>query len=112
MTSRRRTTLVAFFAGGLALAMALAFFVSPRASSQPDGLERVATDEGFIDSAADSAVAGSPLADYAVSGVDDEGLSTAVAGVIGVGLTFAVGCGLLLLMRARRRRRAAPAAVW
>ena len=39
--------------GGLIVALGLAFFVSPLASSSPDGLEKVATDEGFIDTARD-----------------------------------------------------------
>jgi hypothetical protein len=106
MTAKRRLTLVGFILAGLAVAALLAFFVSPQASSSPDGLERVATDKGFIDSAEDSAVAGSPLADYAVSGVDDEGISTGLAGIIGVGVTFVLGCGLFFVMRMVHRRDA------
>ena len=52
---------------GLAVAFALAFFVSPYASSEPDGLERVAIDNGFADQAQEHALADGPLADYAVS---------------------------------------------
>ena len=100
-------TLLGFVAAGLLVAFVLALLVSPRASSSPDGLERVATDEGFLDTADDSAVAGSPLADYAVDGVDDDSISTGVAGVIGVAATFVVGCGLFLVMRAVHRRRPA-----
>lgn len=106
MTARRRLTLVGFILAGLAVALLLAFFVGPQASSNPDGLERVATDKGFIDSAEDSAVADSPLADYALDGVDDEGLSTGLAGIVGVAVTFVVGCGLFFVMRMARRRDA------
>jgi hypothetical protein len=105
MSRKRRFTFVGFITAGLAVAFALAFFVSPQASSSPDGLERVATDEGFIDTAEDSAVAGSALADYAVRGVDGERISTGLAGIIGVAVTFALGLGLFVLMRALHRPR-------
>jgi hypothetical protein len=94
-----------FIVGGLIVALGLAFFVSPLASSSPDGLEKVSIDEGFADTAQEHALADSPLADYAVEGVDDEGLSTGLAGIIGVAITFGLGMmvfGLLRMMRARR----------
>ncbi len=98
--ARRRTLSIAAFIGlGLAVALVLAFFVSPFASSQPDGLEKVAGDKGFLETAEDSAVAGSPLADYTTEGIDNERLSTGVAGIIGVAVTFAVGFGLFALSR-------------
>lgn len=76
---------------GLLLAFVLAGFLSGYASSSPDGLEKVAGDEGFLESGEDSAVSGSPLADYALRGVEDERLAGGLAGVIGVVLTIAVG---------------------
>jgi hypothetical protein len=112
--ARRRTLSIAGFIGlGLAVALVLAFFVSPFASSQPDGLEKVAGDQGFLETAEDSAVAGSPLADYSTEGIDNERLSTGVAGIIGVTVTFAVGFGLFLLMKqlGRRSSGARPVAV-
>ena len=68
----------------LGVALLLAFFVSPEASSSPDGLEKVATDKGFIDTGTDHALADLPTADYGVEGVDNERLSTGLAGIIGV----------------------------
>lgn len=95
---------------GLALAVALAFLVAPEASSKPDGLEKVAIDEGFIDGAEDHDLAGSPTADYGVEGVDDARLGTGLAGVVGIAVTFLVTGGLVLLVRrARRHDPAAPA---
>ena len=47
---------------GFAVSLALAGGVSYYASSQPDGLEKVAGDVGFLDSAEESAVKDSPLA--------------------------------------------------
>jgi len=95
--SRRR--LLVFLGAGLLLALLLAGVASGFASSDPDGLEKVAQDKGFADTAEDGALADGPLADYAVRGVDDERLSTGLAGVIGVGITFAFGLGLFLLVR-------------
>ena len=107
-TTRTRTT-GAVVAGMLVVALLLAALVSGFASGSPDGLERVAEDEGFLETSEDSAVGGSPLADYGVSGVDDERLGTGLAGVLGVGLTFVVGAGLFLVVR-RRGAAEEPAA--
>jgi len=100
-----RVKLSLFVAAGLGVALLLAFVVSPEASSQPDGLEKVAIDKGFIDTATDHGLAGSPLADYGVEGVGNERLSTGLAGIIGVGVTFALGLGLFGLLRLGRRPR-------
>jgi cobalt/nickel transport protein len=99
----RRRALVGggFILGGLVVALLLAFLVSGFASSAPDGLERVAEDKGFLETARDHAFADSPLADYSLRGVDNPRLSTGLAGVIGVLVTFAVGAGLAALVRRR-----------
>ncbi len=78
--SRNRTVL----AIGLVVALIIAGVFSYFASSSPDGLEYTAEQEGFLDSARDSATAGSPLADYGVSGVNSEWLSVGLSGIIGV----------------------------
>jgi len=103
----RRPTVIGLVAGALLLALVLAFAISPYASSDPDGLERVAIDRGFDDTASDHAAAESPLADYAVRGVDG-GVSTGLAGVIGVVATFVVATGGLLVVRVLRRTRPIP----
>jgi cobalt/nickel transport system permease protein len=99
MTRRR---LALFVAAGLAVALALAFFLGPEASSQPDGLNRVAIDQGFADEEAGHRLEDSPLAGYQVKGVDDDRLSTGLAGAIGVTVTFALAGGLFLVLRRRR----------
>ena len=101
---RRRITIGALVGGGLAVALVLAFFVSPHASSQPDGLEKVAADKGLDAGATAHALGDAPLADYSVKGVDDQTISTGLAGVIGVAVTFVLGLGLFLVLRAVRRR--------
>lgn len=98
-----RSTVSLFVIAGLLVALAFAFFVSPYASSEPDGLEKVAADQGFDSTARDHTMADGPLADYVVRGVDDEGLSTGLAGIAGVVLCFAVGTGGLMLVRFARR---------
>jgi cobalt/nickel transport protein len=50
---------------------------------------------------AEHQLADSPLADYGIRGIDNEYLSTGLAGVAGVLITFAVGGGLFWLARRR-----------
>lgn len=101
---RRRTVLI-----GLAvLALVLAGGVSYYASSSPDGLEKVAGDNGLLPHAKDHNLADSPLADYQVRDVHDERLSVGLSGVIGVVITLAVGGGLFLLIRRRTPSRDRP----
>jgi cobalt/nickel transport system permease protein len=83
--------------GGLGVTLIVAGAVSFFASSNPDGLEYVAEQEGFIESAEDSAVGGFSLADYGEVG----GIPVGVAGLIGVGLTILVGLGLFYLLSRR-----------
>ncbi|MFB7579629.1 energy-coupling factor ABC transporter permease [Streptomyces hydrogenans] len=90
--------------GGVVTALVLAGVVSFYASASPDGLEKVAADQG-IDAKAEEyehATADSPLADYGVRGVDSARLSGGLAGVIGVGVTLAVGTGAFWAVRRRR----------
>ena len=102
-----RRRLWVFVAAGFLVALGLAFFVSPFASSQPDGLNKVAAEKGIDVDARSSAADDSPLAGYGVEGVHDAKLGKGLSGVIGVALTFALGYGVLTLMRVSRRRRAA-----
>lgn len=96
-----------FFAIGVLLTLLLAGVASYYASSHPDGLEYVAGQTGFGDSAEDSATADSPLADYQTEGVEDERLSGALAGLAGVGLVALLG-GALFWTLGRRSRAEEP----
>jgi hypothetical protein len=100
----RKSSIGLFVVLGLVVALAFAFFVSPLASSAPDGLERVAIDQGFEGQASTHALAGGPLADYAVAGVDNSWLSTGLSGVVGVLLCFVIAGAFALVIRALRRR--------
>ncbi len=97
-------------AAGLLLAVGLAAGIGPFANSSPDGLERVAIEQGFADRAEESPVSGSPLAGYELSWLGDRRMSTAMAGAAGTLLTFGAGW-LILAVRRRRRAEHTPAAL-
>jgi len=96
-----------FIWGGLLLALGLALFLAPFASKAPDGLERVAEDQGFLDRAAGKEVLPSPLPDYAIPGLENEALATGLAGLAGTlvtfGLALLIGYSLKALAQARKR---------
>ena len=87
---------------GLALAVGLATAVSPYASANPDGLEKVAGDKGFLDQGKLAALQDdSPIPDYAFPGIGNEHVATGVAGFAGTLGVFAVAFGLAWLLRRR-----------
>jgi cobalt/nickel transport protein len=90
-----------FLIAGFAMSLFIAGFASYYASSSPDGLEKVAKDIGFIETAKENSNAESALADYGVKGVENARLSTGAAGVIGVLATAGISTGLFLVLRRR-----------
>lgn len=92
-----------FYLGGIVVSLILAGVVSFYASSHPDGLEKVAGDIGFIETAKDPATSGSALADYGVEGIENERASVGVAGVIGVVATGAIATGFFLYLGKRKK---------
>jgi cobalt/nickel transport system permease protein len=94
-----RRSIFGLVVAGLVVAVALATFVSPFASSSPDGLEKVAADKALDTEVEDHAFADGLLADYGVEGVDNERLGTGLAGLIGVVVTFTVGFGLFAVIK-------------
>lgn len=100
--SRRALVLV-----GLLVALVLAGLASYYASSDPDGLNKVAADQGFDSREKDHDLKDSPFAGYETTGVDDGRLSGGLAGVVGVGVTFLVVGGLVYAVR-RGQRRGTP----
>ncbi|AJP02403.1 cobalt ABC transporter permease [Streptomyces cyaneogriseus subsp. noncyanogenus] len=93
---------------GLVASLVLAGFVSFYASASPDGLEKVAADQGIDKKAEEHAAADSPLADYSVKDVGDARLSGGLAGVIGVGVTVVAGSTVFWVVRRRRTRDVSP----
>ena len=92
-------------AGLLLVALVLAGFLSFYASSSPDGLERVAEDHGFIDTAEEHAAAEGPMADYQAKGVDDSRLSGGAAGIAGALVVLVLAGGLTFALRRREPSR-------
>ena len=86
---------------GLAIAGAIVLLLAPSASPHPDGLQRVAEDQGFMTQAQTAIY--SILPDYTVPGLDDPTVTTIVAGLIGVLLVFLAVWGLGALLTRRRR---------
>jgi cobalt/nickel transport protein len=87
---------------GMVLAIGIALFVSPWASSLPDGLERVAEDLGLIKKAEGPGVASwgkSPIPDYKVPGIQNEQWATGLAGLLGTIAIAAAGWGIARLLR-------------
>ena len=75
-----------------ASALLVAGGISPFASSLPDGLEWVALRFDFLKEAAP--LFARPFSDYSLSFISHPGITTAAAGLIGVGLTFLCGAGI------------------
>jgi len=86
--------------GALAIAALVVVLAAYLASGDPDGLERVAEDVGFIGAGQDSPFA--IIADYVFPGMDGP-MATILAGLLGVAAVFAV---VWLAGKALSRRRA------
>ena len=89
----------------IALVVCLAVaFLSPLASSSPDGLEKVAEDHGFITLAQDPPF--QLIADYVFPGIENEALATILAGIVGTIAIFAVTYGVARLLQLGKRQPA------
>jgi cobalt/nickel transport protein len=73
---------------GVLITAGLALFVSPFASTWPDGLERVASTLGFDAKAAANPMIASPMAGYRVPGIGSLSEATVVAGIAGAAVVF------------------------
>ena len=91
----------------LAVAVGLATAVAPFASSAPDGLEKVAAENAFLDEGTLHPVQeDAPVPDYAFPGIANPRVATGIAGFVGTLVVFALGAGLAAVVR----RRAQPVA--
>ncbi len=97
----------AFVFGAVLVALFVALGVSQFAADTPDGLERVAADNGIVATDSTNGVSNGVFADYATRGISDPDLSLAVAGGTGVAVTLLVGWGLV----SGTRRVSAPRTV-
>lgn len=87
--------------GILVVALLLAGIVSFYAASSPDGLTKVAQDQGFADTQNSHSSEDSPFAGYGSSFVEDERASVGIAGVVGVLVVLVAASGLTYVVRRR-----------
>jgi cobalt/nickel transport protein len=88
----------AFIIAGLGIALLIAVFISPFASKDPDGLDRVSQDLKFEDKAVEDAPAKklpfyAVFEEYALRGVP-EAIATPLAGLVGTLATFGLAWGI------------------
>jgi cobalt/nickel transport protein len=105
MSNKLPSRNLAFVISGLGVALLIAIFASPFASSDPDGLDRVSQDLQFGHKAAEETPAHKlPFAqvfdEYSLKGVP-EGIATPMAGLVGTLVTFSLawGVGKLLVKK-------------
>jgi len=88
-----------WWVAALVVILAVVVVLAPLASSDPDGLQRVAIDAGFVEQGTDAGY--EILPGYSVPFLGDSALSLIVAGLIGVALIVAA---MWLLGRVLARR--------
>jgi hypothetical protein len=86
--------------GGIVIVALVVVILAPLASSDPDGLNRVAEDAGFIGSAQN--VIGGLLSGYDLPFVSDPNVSKVLSGLLGVGIVLLL---MFVLGRVLARRR-------
>ncbi|HHY37344.1 MAG TPA: hypothetical protein GX507_00165 [Clostridia bacterium] len=85
---------------GAITVLVIGIFLAPFASPNPDGLERVAEDLGFIGAGFNAITA--PIPDYVFPSPFGEKVSVSLAGAFGVGLVFMAVTGLLRFIAPKR----------
>ena len=85
---------------GLGVSLLLALFLSPFASSSPDGLEKVAEHQGFTEKGEGWTLwRYAPFRDYTLPWIENEKLSTAIAGAMGVLAIFLIAAGFATCLK-------------
>ena len=97
--SPRRLASRYWWVGGLLVVAAIVVVLAPLASPDPDGLERVAEDHGFLGAARDALY--SIIPDYVFPGLTGNA-GTILAGLVGVAIVFAL---MMVIGRVLARRR-------
>ena len=93
-----------FILVAMAIALAIAAFAAPFASSAPDGLDKCLQDQQLEERGGEKAVwTRAPLAGYKVNGVRNESLATGIAGAAGTLAVFGVAFGLAKVLGRRKR---------
>ena len=92
-----------FIVTGLLVSILIAFFVSPFASSHPDGLEWVAEKLGFIDMGELSVWEKSPMPDYTLFG--ESAMSGMLAGLFGTVIMFGIGWAMGVVLKKGKAKK-------
>ncbi len=90
---------------GLIISLGLALFVSPYASSSPDGLDKTAQTLKFEEFAKEPMHA--PMSDYKLPGISKEALATSLAGAVGTLVVFGLSWVLAMALVPRQKRNLA-----
>ncbi|NDJ16723.1 PDGLE domain-containing protein [Myxacorys almedinensis] len=109
MSDASRTRNRAFVLTGLGISLLIAVFVSPFASGDPDGLDRVSQDQGFDERAVEDPITHrlpfyQLFDEYAVRGVPEQ-VATPIAGLVGTLAAFGLawGAGKVLIRNKHER---------
>ena len=100
-----------FIAIMILAAVIISFFLSPLASKQPDGLEKVAQNFGFAGKAGNVFKINFIMADYVFPGIKNSYWQTAFSGFFGVLIIlalFALIFGIIFLVHKNKRRKSNP----
>jgi cobalt/nickel transport system permease protein len=94
---------------GLVISLGLGMFVSPLASTWPDGVKTVAATLGFLGRAVTTPLVPSLIPNYVLPGIASPAWATALAGGIGTTTIFLLVLGVARLLVPRRRPDSGPA---
>jgi cobalt/nickel transport system permease protein len=85
---------------GLVVAIMLALLGSPFVSKSPDGLEKVAEEQGFMEAGSKDKVVwtNALFPEYKIESIESENVSTSLAGLIGTIVVFGFGFGVIRFM--------------
>lgn len=86
---------------GFIFSIILAFFISPFASTFPDGLEKFAENHKFLENSEGKELFKAPIPDYEVPFITNSILKGSIAGLIGVLFVYGImyGFGKILLVK-------------
>ncbi len=85
---------------GLGITLLLVLFLSPFASTSPDGLEKMAETKGFAEQGGSWKFwKYAPLNNYSIPGIKNEKVSTALSGLIGTLAIFMIALGVGKLIK-------------
>ena len=95
-----KSRLDGFILIGLGISLLLALFLSPYASTSPDGLEKVAETKEFSEKGESWKFwKHAPLPDYSIPWIKNEKVSTALSGLIGTLAIFFIVLGIGRLIK-------------